>query len=59
MPLIYLKSKGPHESVSKARLAETWAFIDAFIKRVDSSLVSVVWVVEFLPDLRVSIVKIL
>ena len=34
---IYLKSKGPYESVSKARLAGTWAFIDAFIKRVDSS----------------------
>ena len=39
MPLIVLlkSSKGPHESVSKARLAGTWAFIDAFIKR-DSSL---------------------
>ena len=46
MPLIVLlkSSNGPHESVSKARLAGIWAFIDAFIKR-DSSQMD--WIVEF------------
>ena len=49
MPLIVLlkSSKGPHESVSKARLAGTWAFIDAFIKRDSSLFIGLDWILEF------------
>ena len=49
MPLIVLlkSSKGPHESVSKARLAGTWAFIDAFIKRDSSLFIELDWILEF------------
>ena len=49
MPLMVLlkNSKGPHESVSKTRLAGTWAFIDAFIKRDSSLFIGLDWIVEF------------